>query len=40
MQEKLFEPLQAQHDRDDGQTASLAGKLVRDFIYTHYAAKT
>ncbi|ERG93430.1 MAG: agmatinase [Haloquadratum walsbyi J07HQW1] len=25
-------------DRDDGQTASLAGKLVRDFIYTHHAA--
>ncbi|ERG95560.1 agmatinase [Haloquadratum walsbyi] len=25
-------------DRDDGQTASLAGKLVRDFVYSHRAA--
>jgi agmatinase len=27
------------NDRDDGQSAALAGKLLREFVYRHAAAR-
>jgi len=27
------------NDRDDGQAAALAGKLLREFVYTHAASR-